>query len=290
MNLVASNCSIIIPAYNEEESIKEVICDARKVFPDGEIIVVDDCSTDQTGNIAKNESAQVIRHEINRGYGASLKSGILAAKNDVIILLDADGQHKACDAERMLPFLSENDIVVGERQNTVYDVPSRVIGKFVLTRVVNFLARTRLKDINCGLRVMRKDVIKRYLPLLPDGFSFSVTSTLIFIKKGKRVKFFPVEVKKRKGKSKVNQIADGYTIFLSIIRLVSLFDPLRVFFPIAWFLVLTGSIYGVYQLFTVGRFIGLSTGSLLLIFTGVLSFLLGVICDQISALRLERYD
>ena len=290
MGHIASNCRMIIPAYYEEESIIEVIRDLRKVFPNAEIIVVDDGSTDRTGDIAKNESAEVIAHQINRGYGASLKTGILAAKNDVVVILDADGQHEAQDAERMLAFINENDIVIGERQNVISDVPSRVVGKFVLTGVVNFLARTRLKDINCGLRVIRREAIKRYLPLLPDGFSFSVTSTLIFMKKGKRVKFFPIGVKKRKGKSKVNQIADGYTILLSIIRLVSLFDPLRVFFPIAWFLIFTGSIYGVYQLLTVGRFIGLSTGSLLLILTGILSFLLGVVCDQISALRLERYD
>jgi glycosyltransferase involved in cell wall biosynthesis len=201
--------SIIIPAYNEAGGIGVVLQDVRMAVPDAELLVVDDCSTDGTGDIAAAAGARVIRHLANRGYGGSLKTGIRAARGEVVVLMDADGQHDARYIPAMVDQLADHDLVVGERTNAMRAAGVRLPGKIVLGWTVNLIAGTRIKDINCGFRSARRKELAGILPLLPDSFSFSTTSTLAYLKLGRSVGFMPMQTRRRVGKSTVNPIVDG---------------------------------------------------------------------------------
>jgi glycosyltransferase involved in cell wall biosynthesis len=267
--------------------IGAVLKDVGSVVPDAEVIVVDDCSTDGTGDIAAAAGARVIRHRVNRGYGAALKTGVRAARGDVVVILDADGQHDARYIPSLVEMLADYDFAVGERTNMYRIAGARLPGKIMLSWAVNLIARTKISDINCGFRAAQRAELERLSPLLPDGFSFSTTSTLAYLKLGRSVGFLPMETRRRVGKSTVDPLKDGYRTVMLIVRLMALFDPLQVFLPMAIGLGTLGLVYGAYVMFTEGR--GFPVGALLFITTGLVSFLLGVVCDQISALRLERY-
>jgi glycosyltransferase involved in cell wall biosynthesis len=279
--------TVVIPAYNEKDGIKGVLEDVRAVVPTAELLVIDDSSTDDTGQIAATAGARVIRHRTNRGYGGSLKTGVRAARGEVVVLMDADGQHQAKYIPLLVERLEDHDFAVGERTNALRIAGTRLPGKIVLGWVVNLLAGTRITDINCGFRAARRAELAHILPLLPNGFSFSTTSTLTYIKLGRSVSFLPMETRRRVGKSTVHPLRDGYRTIMLIVRLMALFDPLQVFLPIAIALVSLGLLYGLFQALTKGQ--GIPVAAMLSVTTGLISFLLGVVCDQISALRLERY-
>lgn len=281
------NFSIIIPAFNEEESLPKVLGSLTKLFPSEEVILIDDGSRDKTYDIASSFTGiKVIRHEKNYGYGAALKTGIRHASSDRLVFFDADGQHDAREIPGLVKLLEGSELVAGQRLNDKRISGLRLPGKFIIRIVVNFLAKTKIKDINCGFRAVSKSVIERYLFLLPDGFSFSTTTMLLFLKRKHRVHFVPVQAGRRMGRSSVNQLRDGYNTLLLIIRLIGLFDPLRIFMPVGLFFSLLGVTYGLYKIMTVG--FGLSVGALAFLIVGFFSFLLGIICDQISSLRLEH--
>ena len=283
--------SVIIPVYNEEEGLKQILPEILRLkeeFNIAETIVIDDCSTDNSRVVAEKLGVKVIRHNKNLGYGASLKTGIKNASNEILVFLDGDGQHNPSDIKKMVDKLKEgNDIVIGERVNADKLAGKRKLGKYVLNWVTNFIARTKISDVNCGFRATRKSVIEKYLGLLSDQFSFSVSSTIVFIKNGHRVEFCKIQARERKGISQVKQIKDGIMFIILIIRLIALFDPLRIFFSIAIFLFAVGTIYGGYKFFTVKQ--GLAVGALMIVLCGILSALLGIVCDQIASLRLEKY-
>lgn len=279
--------TLIVPAYNEAQGLAVVLAEVVEICPDAEIIVVNDGSTDGTERAAEQFPVTVITHPVNRGYGAALKTGIAHARHEFLVFLDGDGQHDPSSIRPMLERLKTADLVIGERTVFTRRSPLHFAGRLILSRLINFLTRMPLKDINCGLRAVRRSVIQRYLGLLPDGFSFSTTSTVVFAKFGRRLVFFPVAVRRRIGQSSVRLLRDGYNTLLLIIRLIALFDPLRVFLPPAFALVALGVVYGLYTAWRVHA--GLSVGALSLLLTGLMVFLLGVICDQIAALRLDRY-
>jgi len=281
--------SVIVPAFNEEPGLRTVLDELVRACHGAEIIVVDDGSTDGTARVAREFPVTVITHPINRGYGAALKSGIVAAKHDHIVFFDADGQHDPAYIQLMLDRLPEADLVIGERSHYTRRSPVHFAGRAVLSWLVNRLTRMPLRDINCGLRAARRSTIARYLDLLPDGFSFSTTSTVVFAKFRRRLAFMPVEVRRRLGKSSVKLIRDGYNTLLLVIRLVALFDPLRIFLPPAFALMALGIVYGIFKYLTLPVYTGLSVGSLSLFLTGLLVFFLGVVCDQIAALRLNHF-
>jgi glycosyltransferase involved in cell wall biosynthesis len=281
--------TIIVPAFNEEQGLPAVLSELARACPGAEIVVVNDGSTDGTERAARDFPVTVISHHVNRGYGAALKTGIAAAKHDAVVFFDADGQHDPDHIRPMLDKLEQADLVIGERRTYSRKSPLHWLGRRCLTRFIHFLTRLDLRDINCGLRAARREVIQRYLNLLPDGFSFSTTSTVVFAKFGHRLAFVPVEVRRRVGTSSVRLLRDGYNTLLLVIRLVALFDSLRVFVPPAFGLMALGIAYGILKYLTLPVYTGLSVGALSLFLTGVLVFLLGVVCDQIAALRLERY-
>jgi glycosyltransferase involved in cell wall biosynthesis len=287
--------SIIIPCFNEGQVIHEVVTNL-KAFLDQqaeaayEIIVVDDCSTDDTPEILKRlEGIRVIRHPINRGYGASIKTGIRQARSDFVATYDGDGQHNPADLLNLCRKIHAEDwaLVIGARTKLLHSSLWRMPGKWVLGWLANFLSRTKIPDLNSGLRVFRKEIISRYLHLCSDRFSFSTTSTLILLNRGYSLAYVPITVNSRQGKSTVS-LMTGYETLLLILRVVCLFDPLRVFIPASVFLVLSGILLGIYPYFIIKR--GLTTGSVLVILAGVLIFFFGLLADQISALRKEKYE
>lgn len=280
--------TIVIPAHNESDSIALVLQDIHKVFAgmSYQVIVIDDGSNDNTGLVAAENGAVVIRNSVNKGYGASLKKGIRNATTELVLIMDADGQHKAEDAKRLLEKSQDRDMVVGQRTGLVHSPLWRMPGKWALGWLANYLSRRHIPDLNSGLRVFRRDVVLRYLHICPSGFSLSTTITMVLFSRGYDIAYEPINVKKRVGKSTVT-ISTGLDTLILMLRIAALIDPLRVFLPASLAIGSIGLGWGIrYAL--IGN--GVSGGSLLAIVTALLLFSIGLVCDQISQLRLERYE
>lgn len=287
--------SIIVPCYNEGMVVAETVQELRQYLEvhltdPYEIIVVDDGSTDDSPRqLSDIPGIRVIRHPKNRGYGAAIKTGIRQAQGVYVATFDGDGQHYPEDLVTLCQKIksTELDLVVGARSKLFHSNLWRMPGKWLLGWLANYLTRTRIPDLNSGLRAMKKDIISRYLHLCSERFSFSATSTLILLNRGYSLTFLPIQIKKREGKSTVS-LMTGYETLLLILRIMTLFEPLRIFIPASFILVLAGSIHGIYPFFFLKR--GLSTGSVMVILAGILVFFFGLIADQISALRKEKYE
>ena len=278
--------SIIIPAYNESGSIGPVVLDVIKGFKGKqfELLVIDDGSDDNTGKMAVKNGATVIRHLHNKGYGASLKTGIRNAHGKWVLFMDADGQHQSADALKLLSAIDQNDMVVGQRTQFVHSPFWRMPGKWALGWMANYLTRQRIPDLNSGLRLIKRDIVARFMELCPNGFSFSTTITMILFNRGYEIAYIPFEIKKRKGKSTVSLVT-GLDTLLLILRIATLIDPLRIFVPLSLIIGLIGLAWGI-PYASMGH--GISVGSMLAIVTSILLFSIGLISDQISQMRLER--
>lgn len=281
--------SIIVPAYNEGEAIGETLADLYSAIGSStrryEVIVVDDGSTDNTGAAAERAGARVVRHRKNKGYGSALKTGVLASQAGIVVFYDADNQFDANDIERIVDEIRDADAVLGARTSKSYAPFSRKGGKKLLSWLANYLARQRIPDLNCGLRAIHRDVLLGYLHLLPNGFSASTTTTLVLLREGYDVKFVPITVKKRIGKSTVRPLQDGMDTALLVVRLTTLLDPFRVFGPMSIFLFVFGCVWGFRYLIH-GK--GLSMASLFLLVSSVIIFFFGLVADQVASLRRER--
>ncbi len=279
--------SVIIPAYNEAHSIGYTIEELREGLEElglaYEIIVVDDGSSDETSEAASEHGCRVIRHRANRGYGASLRTGIQASGKDVVLFYDADGQFDPADLKNLIEALSSADMAAGVRGRDSHRPLKRRPGKWVLGLVADYLSRTKIPDLNCGYRAVRREAITPYLHLLPDGFSASTTTTILFLKKGMGVEWVPVKIRKTRTRSSVRIFRDGFDTVLLILRLITLFDPLRIFLPASALFAVTAVIWG-------GRYVlrgqGLSSASVFLLVSAALIFFFGLLADQVSALRL----
>jgi glycosyltransferase involved in cell wall biosynthesis len=285
---MSKKVTIVIPAFNEEQSIKTVIqsIQANCSHLVEEIIVVDDGSGDNTACMAEEAGARTIRHKQNKGYGAALKTGIRAAQTEFVLTMDSDGQHRAEDVLRLWQSVGTNDMVVGQRAALLHGPIWRMPGKWLLGWMANYLTRYAIPDLNSGLRLIQRDVALRYLHLCPAGFSFSTTITMALLSRGYRVAYVPIQVMKRRGKSTVS-LATGLDTIILILRIATLFNPLRLFLPMSFFIAGIGVLWGIPYLL-LGR--GVSVGSMLAIVTAILLFALGLISDQISQLRLERFE
>ena len=281
--------SILVPAHNESEAIGSVLKALRNHFPAAELIVVDDGSSDGTGEIAREAGAIVLHHDKRQGYGASLRTGIACAKRDYVLFCDGDGQHDMPDVRRLMEACEGHDMVIGARNQESHRPFKRRIGKAIIAKFANFLANERIPDINSGLRIVNKKVIKKYLHIMPNGFSFSTTSTFAFIKSNRRIHWVPITVHPRKGKSQVRQLKDGPRILLLLLRLSVLFEPLKIFLICTGILlVLSLASFTTDMCLSNGEDIGDTT--VILSVATLLVFLFGLLCDQVSAIRREIHE
>jgi glycosyltransferase involved in cell wall biosynthesis len=286
---VQKQLTIILPAFNEEHAIVEVMRQVQTNCSDivREILVVDDGSGDQTARVAEAAGARVIRHHQNMGYGAAIKTGIRSAQTEWILIMDADGQHRMEDVLQLSKLIDKCDMAVGHRTGLVHSTLWRLPGKWLLGLMANYLTRQTIPDLNSGLRLIRKTLALKYLHICPSGFSFSTTITLAFHNRKYDVLYVPIQVEKRySGKSMVS-IGTGLDTFILILRIASLFDPLRIFVPLSVLTGLFGICLGIYYIimaFTI------SGAPILLIVSSLILFTLGLLCDQISQLRLERFE
>ena len=246
--------SIVIPTYNEEKAIENTLKELRTYLStkkyQAEIIIINDGSKDQTKKILKNvKGIKLINHPYNKGYGAALKSGLREAISEYIFTMDSDGQHRPADIPKLLEYVKTFDMVVGSRENNPNQGWLRKPGKWILSLVANYLSNMKIPDVNSGFRLIRKDYVEEFMHILPNSFSFSTTITLAMIKAGYNVKYVPITVGKRKGgKSQVKQAHDGIATILLITRCISLFNPLKIYTPIAGAMLVFSLFFGVKDL------------------------------------------
>lgn len=280
--------TIVIPAFNEASAIAQTLQDLGQPPGCRQIIVVDDGSSDDTANLATRHGAKVIKNTYNKGYGASIKAGILACGTDHIVTFDADGQHSREALMKVVEAASGFDMFVGRRDKNSYQHWNRGLGKKILRFVANYLVNRNIPDLNSGLRVFKTDVIKKYLHLCPDGFSFSTTSTIAMFKMGHTVGYVSVTVSARRGRhSSVKWFEDGLRTFMLIVNLTALFNPMRVFLPLAALFVATSLVYFI--IYSLAVRVHVSPSMVMLFITGVLIFVLGIVCEQVSAIRREMH-
>ena len=271
--------SVVIPAFNEAASIGSVVRDLTAAAPWREIIVVDDGSADDTGAQAAAAGARVVRHPYNKGNGAAVKTGIREAQREVVLLMDADGQHDPAEAASLIAPLGAYDMVIGARKASDQTF-TRALGNAVFKALASWLTGRPIPDLTSGFRAAKRERLLEVLHLLPNGFSYPTTSCLAFLKTGLNVQFVPINARRRVGRSKIRILSDGMRFLLIILKIVTLYSPLRVFTPIAAFSLLLGIAYGAWNVAYHGK---IPMGSGLLIQLAVVVFLFGLISEQIAA-------
>ena len=280
--------SVVIPVFNEEKNIRDVLARIRRtVGPEAEIIVVDDGSTDSTPELLKESDALLVRHPYNKGNGAAIKTGIRHARREYMVLMDGDGQHRPEDIPKLVAGLSEYDMVVGARDKGSTQSFGRKIYNHTLNVFAGYIAGRRIPDLTSGFRAIRRKVARGFLHLLPNTFSYPTTITLSMIRAGFSIDFMPLHFDVRAGKSKIRPIRDGLRFLVILLRISSLFSPLKVFLPVSMFFLLGGIGYYVYTFITWHRFTNFTT---LMLITAVMVFMLGLVAEQISLLRFDRYE
>ncbi len=280
--------SIVIPAFNEGRTIGQVIGAAREQCPDAEVIVVDDASQDDTAQQAQAAGARVIRRPYNIGNGAGVKTGIRAATGDVVLILDGDGQHNPADIPRLLAQIGAYDMVIGERDRAGQQNALRWLGNSALNRLGSYLVGMEMRDLTSGFRAMRREVIGEFLHLLPNQFSWPTTSALAFAKAGYHVRFEPIAAHKRAaGQSTQKLLRNGVKFALIILRIATLFSPLRIFFPIFLLLEALALLAYAWSVARGDAWLHLPPSTVMFFLGGVVIFLFGLISEQIASLRFK---
>ena len=285
--------SIVIPALNEGEVIGSVVANLRKEIPGAEVVVINDGSSDNTKEEAEKNGARVVSHDYQRGYGAGLKTGTRSIDRDYIIFCDADGQHRSEDVKKLIDECDGYDLVVGARGGDSHRPLIRRPGKLIMSKWAEFLAGRKIPDLNSGLRIFKREILLKYLHLMPDGFSFSTTSTFAIMKSNRRFKYVPIKVEKRVGQSTVSQWKHGPQTLMLILRLAVLFEPLKVFLMVSGGLFTLSILSFVIDLFSGGGLLsggGIADTTVLLVIATIVIFMSGLLCDQVSAMRRERHE
>ena len=288
--------SVIIPVYNEAESIGQVLQrlfdqleQIEEVRNRYEVIVVDDGSSDGTGDIVRSaELAVTLRqHPYNMGNGASIKTGIRHARGEVLVMMDGDGQHDPVYIAQFLKACQRFDMVVGARGGESQAGLHRRLANWVYNQFASYVTGRSVDDLTSGFRAFRRDVVRRFAGLLPNGYSYPTTSTLCLMRGGYSVQYMPIVAARRAGKSKISLFSDGAKFLLVIMKICMLFSPLKIFLPVSVYLSLMGMGYYVYTFTTAHRFTNMS---MLLFTTAVIVFMMGLVAEQIAQMRFERTE
>jgi len=276
-----------LPAYNEEGVIGTTVQRIRELYPDFEIVVVDDGSTDQTMGEAMAAGATVWPHPYNIGNGAAIKSGLRCARGEWVVMMDADGQHRPEDIARLLEHRHKFDMVVGARTRQSETRVHRDLANWLYNRFASYVTKFNVEDLTSGFRLVRLSVARQFIYLLPNTFSYPSTLTMAYLRSGRSVKYIPIQTKARVGKSKIKLLQDGTRFFLIITKIATLFSPFRVFLPISFGLFTTGVCYYAFTYFTQGRFTNMSA---LLFNSSIIIFMIGLVAEQINQMRYDRTE
>ena len=274
--------SIIIPAKNEETGLGKLLPTVRNILGGAEIIVVNDGSSDNTGNISAEYADMVIHHLHSMGNGAAIKAGARAATREILIFMDGDGQHNPEDIQHLIGKLDEGYIMaVGARHSSTHASLPRRLANLIYNRLASYLTGQPIKDLTSGFRAVYADDFREFLYLLPNGFSYPSTITMALARSGKSIAYIPIHAGKRSGKSHINLIRDGIRFFVIIFKISALYSPLKIFAPASLFWFILGNSYYLYTYVTDGRFTNMG----LLLFTlAMLVFMIGLISEQITTL------
>ncbi len=280
--------SIILPAKNEASGLRGVLPRLRALYPEAEIIVVDDGSSDDSADLVVQLGCTLIHHPYSKGNGAAIKSGARAAQGDILVFMDADGQHHPEDIPRLLDALHQGyDMVVGARGQSGQANRHRALANGLYNRLASWMVEHRIADLTSGFRAVRAHKFKQFLHLLPNGFSYPTTITMSFFRAGYAVEYLPIEASRREGRSHIRLFRDGFKFFMIIFKIATLYSPLKMFLPIALTFFLTGLGYYSYTFLAFHR---LTIMSALLFITAVLVFLMGLISEQITALHFKNTE
>lgn len=292
MDNSAIEFSVVIPAYNEGGAIaavlKELIADLDALDRSYEIVVVNDGSADDTAAQVLGVGApqlRLVEHPYNMGNGAAVKTGMRQARGEVLIFMDADGQHKPADVRRLLEACGQYDMAVGARDAASQAGWHRRLANGLYNQLASYVTGRPVADLTSGLRAMRRTVARQFISLLPNGFSYPTTITLSFMRAGYSVVYVPTQFPPRQGKSKIRLMSDGTKFLLVIMKICMLFSPLKIFLPVSLYLFLMGLGYYGYTFWTQHRFTNMS---MLLFTTSVMVFMMGLVAEQIAQMRFER--
>jgi glycosyltransferase involved in cell wall biosynthesis len=280
--------SVVIPAFDEAETIGEIVEEAKALYPDYEIIVIDDGSTDGTGNIAREAGAIVYSHPYTIGIGAGIKSGVRIASGEIIVFMNGDGSHNPKDIRNLISHMTDFDMVVGVRPKGHYQSFIRRIGNWIYKSLATYVAKTQIKDLTCGFRAVKTNIVHNLLYLIPNTFSYTTTLTLCTLRNGRSIKYVPIELqpiaRKRK---KPGIVHDGLRFILIITRISILYSPLRIFIPVSLIAFFLGLSNYIYTFIISSRFTNMSA---LLFTTSVIIFMMGLVSEQICQMRFEKSE
>jgi glycosyltransferase involved in cell wall biosynthesis len=278
--------SIILPAKNEAAALRDVLPRLRAAQPDAEIIVVDDGSTDETSAICDQRGVKSVRQPYSMGNGAAIKRGARSASGDVLVFMDADGQHDPADIQRLLARLDQGyDMVVGARDWSGQAGVGRGVANAIYNKLASWMTNYEVRDLTSGFRAVRADKFREFLHLLPNGFSYPTTITMAFFRSAYAIAYEPLAVHKRVGKSHIRPLRDGMRFLLIIFKIATLYGPLKLFVPVSVVFFFLGLANYLYTYFLFGRLTNMST---LMWSAAVIVFLIGLISEQITALTYRR--
>lgn len=284
----ADSLSIIIPAKNEAGSLRLLLPEIRRLLPAAEVIVINDGSTDSTNEVCNKLGAKMIEHPYSMGNGAAVKSGARAARGDILVFMDGDDQHDPNDIPRLLEKLEEGyDMVVGARSWRSQAGALRALANSAYNKLASWMTGRIVDDLTSGFRAVKADKFRRFLYLLPNGFSYPTTITMTFFRSAYPIAYIPIKAAKRNGTSNISLLKDGIRFFVIILKIGALFSPMRLFLPVSLLFFLIGLSYYSYTFFMYGR---LTIMSALLFIASMLTFLIGIVSEQVSALHYRGMD
>ncbi|MGB4549314.1 MAG: glycosyltransferase family 2 protein [Syntrophales bacterium] len=284
--------SVVIPAYNEKEGIATVVTNIQHVMDltnrPYEIIVVDDGSGDGTAERARGAGARVMSHPYNIGNGAAVKTGIRSARGDILVILDGDGQHDPADITRLLEKIGPYDMVVGARTSDSQASLHRSLANRVYNGLATYVCGRKIEDLTSGFRAVKAHIARGFVYLLPNTFSYPTTITLAVVRSGHSLAYVPIRSRKRSGKSKIKLLRDGSRFFFIIIKIATLFSPMKIFLPVSGSLFLAGLGYGLYKIYVLGERYGPTSAMIMTM--AVIIFMVGLVAEQVANLRFDRSE